>query len=91
MANPSSPSRATTEATQSARAEQFLRIVAEKTGCQVDMLDMGMELDADLGIDLITKAEIFAALRDAEASVSDLDIGAMAKARTLGDVLALFG
>jgi acyl carrier protein len=91
MTNGSSPSPAATEASRSARAERLLRIVAEKTGCQMDMLDMAMDLEADLGIDSITKAEIFAALRDSAASVSDLDIGAMAKARTLGDVVTFFG
>jgi len=91
MTNGSSPSLSATETSLSARAELLLRIVAEKTGCQMDMLDMAMDLEADLGIDSITKAEIFAALRDSGTSVSDLDIGAMANARTLADVVAFFG
>ena len=91
MTNASRPGVAATEPSLSARAELLLRIVAEKTGCQMDMLDMAMDLEADLGIDSITKAEIFGALRDSDSSVSDLDIGAMAKARTLGDVVAFFG
>jgi acyl carrier protein len=80
-----------TDTSTSARVELLLRIVAEKTGCQLDMLDMAMDLEADLGIDSITKAEIFAALRDSGKDVSDLDISVMAKARTLGDVVAFFG
>lgn len=45
--------------------EKVLAIVAEKTGYPVDMLDPALDLEADLGIDTVKQAEMFAAIRDA--------------------------
>ena len=41
----------------------LLAVVAEKTGYPVEMLNLGMGMDADLGIDSIKRVEIMAALR----------------------------
>lgn len=40
------------------------RLVAEKTGYPVDVLDPSLDMEADLGIDTVKQAEIFAQLRD---------------------------
>nr|MDJ0789454.1 SDR family NAD(P)-dependent oxidoreductase [Myxococcota bacterium] len=40
-------------------------IVAEKTGYPEDMLDLELDLEADLGIDTVKQAETFAAIREA--------------------------
>jgi acyl carrier protein len=45
--------------------EQVLSIVAEKTGYPRDMLDLDLDMEADLGIDTVKQAETFAALRAA--------------------------
>ena len=45
--------------------ETVLEIVAGMTGYPADMLDMDLDLEADLGIDTVKQAEIFAALREA--------------------------
>ena len=45
--------------------EQVLAMVAEKTGYPRDMLDMDLDLEADLGVDTVKQAEIFAAIRAA--------------------------
>ncbi|MDH3216907.1 MAG: acyltransferase domain-containing protein, partial [Candidatus Krumholzibacteria bacterium] len=42
-----------------------LNIVAEKTGYPTDMLDLDLDLEADLGIDTVKQAEMFAAIREA--------------------------
>jgi acyl transferase domain-containing protein/NAD(P)-dependent dehydrogenase (short-subunit alcohol dehydrogenase family) len=42
----------------------LLAVVAEKTGYPVEMLDLDMQLDADLGIDSIKRVEILSALQD---------------------------
>ena len=42
-----------------------LSIVAEKTGYPQDMLDLDLDLEADLGIDTVKQAETFAAVREA--------------------------
>ncbi|MGP0063709.1 MAG: SDR family NAD(P)-dependent oxidoreductase [Isosphaeraceae bacterium] len=47
-----------------ALAEVLLETVAEKTGYPAEMLDLGMRLDADLGIDSIKRVEILSALQD---------------------------
>ncbi len=43
--------------------EVLLSVVSEKTGYPVEMLNLSMGLDADLGIDSIKRVEIMAALR----------------------------
>ncbi len=40
-----------------------LAAVSEKTGYPVEMLDMDLDLEADLGIDTVKQAELFAAIR----------------------------
>jgi malonyl CoA-acyl carrier protein transacylase/3-oxoacyl-(acyl-carrier-protein) synthase/NAD(P)-dependent dehydrogenase (short-subunit alcohol dehydrogenase family) len=44
--------------------EQVLDVVAEKTGYPKDMLDLDLDLEADLGIDTVKQAETFAAIRE---------------------------
>ncbi|MBP1598401.1 MAG: beta-ketoacyl synthase, partial [Acidobacteria bacterium] len=44
---------------------EVLRIIAEKTGYPTDMLDLELDLEADLGIDTVKQAEMFAAIRAA--------------------------
>jgi 3-oxoacyl-(acyl-carrier-protein) synthase/acyl carrier protein/NAD(P)-dependent dehydrogenase (short-subunit alcohol dehydrogenase family) len=45
--------------------EKVLDIVAEKSGYPKDMLDLDLDLEADLGIDTVKQAEMFAAVRAA--------------------------
>ncbi len=44
---------------------KVLAIIAEKTGYPPDMLDLDLDLEADLGIDTVKQAEMFAAIRAA--------------------------
>ena len=39
--------------------------MAEKTGYPPDMLDLELDLEADLGVDTVKQAETFAAVREA--------------------------
>ena len=39
-------------------------MVAEKTGYPEDMLDLDLDMEADLGIDTVKQAELFAAMRE---------------------------
>jgi len=41
-----------------------LQAVSEKTGYPVEMLDLELDLEADLGVDTVKQAELFAALRE---------------------------
>ena len=39
--------------------------MAEKTGYPVDMLALDLDLEADLGVDTVKQAEVFATIREA--------------------------
>src|SRR6266511_4372567 len=55
----SAPEQPTTDSV----TEQVLAIVADKTGYPRDMLDLDLDLEADLGVDTVKQAETFTALR----------------------------
>ena len=44
--------------------ERLLALVAEKTGYPRDMLDLDLDLEADLGVDTVKQADLFASVRD---------------------------
>jgi acyl transferase domain-containing protein/NAD(P)-dependent dehydrogenase (short-subunit alcohol dehydrogenase family)/acyl carrier protein len=44
--------------------ERILSLVVEKTGYPKEMLDLDLDLEADLGIDTVKQAEMFAAIRE---------------------------
>jgi 3-oxoacyl-(acyl-carrier-protein) synthase/NAD(P)-dependent dehydrogenase (short-subunit alcohol dehydrogenase family)/acyl carrier protein len=50
---------------------RVLALVAEKTGYPVDMLDLDLDLEADLGIDTVKQAEVMATIREAYGIVRD--------------------
>ena len=62
---PTPPPVAAQAATDDAIKEKVLEIVAEKSGYPKDMLDLDLDLEADLGIDTVKQAEMFAAVRAA--------------------------
>jgi acyl carrier protein len=45
--------------------ERVLGIVAEQTGYPLEMLDLDLDMEADLGIDTVKQAETFQAIRNA--------------------------
>ncbi len=49
--------------TEDAIKERILDLVVEKTGYPKEMLDLELDLEADLGIDTVKQAEMFAAIR----------------------------
>ena len=44
--------------------ERILALMVEKTGYPKDMLDVDLDLEADLGVDTVKQAEMFAAIRE---------------------------
>ena len=61
------PAKSTTATSDSAAdpvREKVIQIIAEKTGYPVDMLDPDLDLEADLGVDTVKQAEMFAAIRE---------------------------
>ena len=68
----------------------LLTIVAEKTGYPADMLEAGMSLEADLGIDSIKRVEILSALQDVHADLPQVVPDEMGQLQTLGEIRAYF-
>ncbi len=65
----------------------LLEVIAEKTGYPVEMLELGMSLDADLGIDSIKRVEILSALQERLPelpAVKPEDLGVL---QTLGQIV----
>ena len=70
-------------------AEVVLGIVAEKTGYPVDMLDVSMNLDADLGIDSIKRVEILSALQEVLPDAPAVPPDQLGELRTLSQIVDL--
>jgi acyl transferase domain-containing protein/acyl carrier protein len=66
----------------------MLQIVAEKTGYPVDMLDLNMDLESDLGVDSIKRVEILAAVDERAPGLPKLDRGHMSALHTLAEIVA---
>ena len=63
--NPSTPALAHSEDVAGDSVKQrLLTLVVEKTGYPEDMLDLDLDLEADLGVDTVKQAELFAAIRE---------------------------
>ncbi|MDB5099240.1 MAG: polyketide synthase, partial [Cyanobacteria bacterium RYN_339] len=69
----------------------MLEVVAEKTGYPVEMLNLEMALEADLGVDSIKRVEILSAVQDRAPGLPEFDAGQMASMRTLGQIVAFMG
>ena len=70
-------------------AEILLTVVAEKTGYPVDMLDVSMNLDADLGIDSIKRVEILSALQEVLPEAPVVAPDQLGELRTLSEIVDL--
>ncbi|MCV7195288.1 type I polyketide synthase [Mycobacterium angelicum] len=65
----------------------MLDVVAEKTGYPVEILDLSMALEADLGIDSIKRVEILSAVQQRVPSLPDMEASAMAGLTTLQEIV----
>jgi acyl transferase domain-containing protein/short-subunit dehydrogenase len=74
--------------------DELLEIIAEKTGYPMEMLNLDMSLDADLGIDSIKRVEILSALQEKypEApTVTPEDLGKLHTLQQIVDYLVADG
>ncbi|HPS00614.1 MAG TPA: SDR family NAD(P)-dependent oxidoreductase [Candidatus Sumerlaeota bacterium] len=86
---PVTPPTQGTPATETAQV--LLAVIAEKTGYPVEMLELDMGLDSDLGIDSIKRVEILSALQErlpGAPSVKPEDLSALQTLRQIVDFLA---
>ncbi|PTO62077.1 type I polyketide synthase [Vibrio splendidus] len=75
-------------AVQTADAEKvMLEVVAEKTGYPTEMLDLEMDMEADLGIDSIKRVEILGTVQDEMPNLPELNPEDLAECRTLGEIV----
>ncbi len=68
-------------------SEALLQIVADKTGYPAEMLELNMDLEADLGIDSIKRVEILGALEDQFPTLPAADTEVLAQTRTLQQIV----
>lgn len=94
-AAPAAPPAAATVATQVADVDvlrkAFLAVVSEKTGYPTEMLELDMDLEADLGVDSIKKVEILGAMRTQFPDMPRMDAEALAELRTLRQITDFLG
>ncbi|HEX9012238.1 MAG TPA: phosphopantetheine-binding protein, partial [Anaerolineaceae bacterium] len=69
----------------------LFRIVSEKTGYPVEMLDANMDMEADLGIDSIKKVEILGAMQSQFPELPKPEAEALAELRTLAQIVSFMG
>ncbi|MFE3247640.1 SDR family oxidoreductase [Streptomyces sp. NPDC059209] len=65
----------------------LLSVVARLTGYPAEMLNVDMELEADLGVDSIKRVEILSAVRRTVGDVATGDIGRLGRLRTLREIV----
>ncbi|MBE0502815.1 MAG: SDR family NAD(P)-dependent oxidoreductase [Desulfuromonadales bacterium] len=68
-------------------ATVLLAVIAEKTGYPLEMLELDMALDADLGIDSIKRVEIFAALQSELPNAPAVRPEQLGTLQTLGQIV----
>jgi len=66
----------------------LLDIVSESTGYPAEMLDLDMDMEADLGIDSIKRVEILGALQDAYPNLPQVEAEMLGELRTLSEILS---
>src|SRR5208337_4573402 len=72
-------------------ASVLLGVVADKTGYPAEMLELDMELDADLGIDSIKRVEIFSTLQEKLPQTPVIKPEHLGSLRTLRHVIEFLG
>ena len=70
-----------------ALTESMLQVVSEKTGYPVEMLELDMEMEADLGIDSIKRVEILGTMMDLYPNLPEMNPEELAELKTLGQIV----
>ena len=64
-----------------------MTVISEKTGYPAEMLELSMDMEADLGIDSIKRVEIFGAMTEDYPEVSGINPNDLTELRTLGQIV----
>ena len=65
----------------------MMEVVADKTGYPSEMLELEMDMEADLGIDSIKRVEILGAVQELIPDLPELNPEDLAELRTLGEIV----
>ena len=87
--SPASSAPVVAPAVNSLLTSTVLAVVSEKTGYPTEMLNLGMSLDHDLGIDSIKRVEILSALQERVPNLPAFKPEELGSLHTLNDVVAL--
>ncbi len=68
-------------------SKSMFQVVSEKTGYPIELLEPGMDMEADLGIDSIKRVEILGAMQAQFPDLPHIEPEALAELRTLGQVI----
>lgn len=71
--------------------QSLLNVISDKTGYPVEMLEMEMDLEADLGIDSIKWAEIMGTMQQLFANLPKLSPEELGEQRTIGLIAEFLG
>jgi acyl carrier protein len=69
----------------------LLQVVSEKTGYQPEMLELGMDMEADLGIDSIKRVEILNGIQEKLPHLPEVNPEELSELRTLAQIVEKMG
>jgi acyl carrier protein len=67
--------------------QALLEVVSEKTGYPTEMLELSMDMEADLGIDSIKRVEILGAMQELFPDLPPVNPEQLAELRTLAQIV----
>jgi len=68
-------------------SQTLLAITSEKTGYPVEMLELDMDMEADLGIDSIKRVEILGAMQETHPDLPQPNLEELGEIRTIGQIV----
>ncbi len=72
---------------QATLSQTLLNVISDKTGYPIEMLEMDMDMEADLGIDSIKRVEILGALQEMYPDLPKGNVEELGELRTIGQVV----
>ena len=81
------PSTVTSNQLSTSIEDIILEVTAEKTGYPIEMLNLDMGIEADLGIDSIKRVEILSSVQDKMSDLPDMDLAELGSLNTLQEVV----
>ncbi|GIT72516.1 MAG: hypothetical protein Ct9H300mP28_23300 [Pseudomonadota bacterium] len=84
---PISPSSTASGDSAGSVMQIMMAVVSEKTGYPQEMLELGMDIESDLGIDSIKRVEILGAVQDRAPELDEIPADELVEMRTLGQIV----